>query len=236
MSDELVRASRRSLRPAFVGVERPVVVGSWAVVDLRVALAGVKLELPAHAVLHSCELVPGEVFRLAAVDTPDIDEHHGVEVQLPQDVSAPVTSPHARRRKSAATVAAGDRRACLYEVDQDLQADRLVAGMLDHRHLLGKVLGADAVGRVRGVCETALGPDPVYSSTGIADRSGGSSFHTRFSSEVSATSGAGIGVRPITGSPDSEDRFDELPQPANPRHSPQIKAASIAADLHGARL
>ena len=37
------------------------------------------------------------------------------------------------------------------KVDERLQVDCPVAGMLDLRHLLGEVLGADAVGGVRGI-------------------------------------------------------------------------------------
>ena len=62
----------------------------------------------------------------------------------------------------------------------------------------------------------------------MADRSGGSLAHTCFSSEVRATSGAGSGVREeISVDP---GRSVELPQAASPRHEPQSKAASTAAD------
>jgi hypothetical protein len=70
----------------------------------------------------------------------------------------------------------------------------------------------------------------------MADRSGGSSFHTCCSSAVSATSGAGSGVRAAAGFVVEEDRSVEPPQAAVARHRPQVKAASTAADLMGARL
>ena len=80
------------------------------------------------------------------------------------------------------------------------------------------------------------GPIPWYSRTGMADRSGGSFFHTCFSSPVSATSGAGSGVRAAAGAVGVGGRSVESPQAADPRHNPQVKAASTAADFIGARL
>ena len=62
----------------------------------------------------------------------------------------------------------------------------------------------------------------------MADRSAGSLAQTRFSSELSATSGAGSGVRAeVSVDP---DRSVELPQAASPRQEPQSRAASAAAD------
>ena len=46
------------------------------------------------------------------------------------------------------------------EVDERLQVDRLVPGMLDQRHLLGEVLGADAVGASAGFENALSGPIP----------------------------------------------------------------------------
>ena len=115
-------------------------------------LAGVQLQLPAPAVLRGRELLPGEVFGIAAFDTPDVDEHDRVEVQLAQDavgagpgVGARVVEGQQERSRWEID------RLVLDEVDERLQVDRLVAGMLDLRHLLGEVLGADAVGGVRGI-------------------------------------------------------------------------------------
>ena len=46
------------------------------------------------------------------------------------------------------------------------KVDRLVAGVLDHRHLLGEVVEVDPVGRVRRVREVALRPDAVVEEHG----------------------------------------------------------------------
>ena len=53
----------------------------------------------------------------------------------------------------------------------------------------------------------------------MADRSGGSFVHTCFSSAVSATSGAGSGVRAAAGSA-LGGRSDESPQAAKPEAQP----------------
>ena len=70
----------------------------------------------------------------------------------------------------------------------------------------------------------------------MADRSGGSFFHTRFSSAVRATSGAGSGVWAAAGSVVAAGGSVESPQAASQRHKPQVKTASTAVDFMGARL
>src|SRR4051812_11822149 len=64
----------------------------------------------------------------------------------------------------------------------------------------------------------------------MAERSDGSSSQTAFSSDVSATSAVGSGVRAAAG---WGDRCEEPPQAADQRHSAQVKMASTAADFMG---
>src|SRR4051812_30150654 len=149
--------------PLFlVGVERPVVVVAGAIVDLRVTLAGVKLELPPATVLNALEFLPREVLVVAVVDSTDVDEHDRGEVQLLQDrVGArPGVGPRVVERQQQRPRGQIDGR-LVDEVEEGLQVDRLVAGMVDLRHLLGEVVGANAVRGVGGVREVALAADPV---------------------------------------------------------------------------
>ena len=59
-----------------------------AVLDLPVAFAGMELQLPAPAVLHGLQLLPGQVLRVAVLDAADVDEHDRVEAELAEDAVA----------------------------------------------------------------------------------------------------------------------------------------------------
>jgi hypothetical protein len=103
-----------------------------------------------------------KVLGVACIDAADVDEHDRVEAELVEDVV------RARHRVGARVVEGEQQRAsrqldllAVHEVDERLQVDRLVAGVVDHPHLLGEVVGIDAVGGVGGVREVALGRDPV---------------------------------------------------------------------------
>ena len=113
---------------------------------------------------------PGQVLGIAVLDPADVDEHDGLEAELLRGCRRRrSTSPLARRRTSAAAGLGGSstcspctkrRKVC--------EVDRLVAGVRDHRHLLGEIVDLDAVGGVGLVGEVALRPDPVVERTGTA--------------------------------------------------------------------
>ena len=119
------------------------------------------------------------------------------------------------------------------EASEGLQVDGLVPGMMDHRHLRREVVHADAVLRVGGIREVALGADPVVQQDRDSERSGGSGTQTCFSSDVRTTSGAGSGVRVTVGCGEGEGAaasFDE-PQAEATSERPQVRATSFPTAL-----
>ncbi len=125
-------------------------------------VTGVELELPAPARLDRLELLPAQVFGVSVVDPADVDEHDGIEAQPLEDAVAagPRVSPGVVEGEQKGPRRQVDRLSP-HEPQKGRQVDRLVAGVLDHRHLLGEVVEVDPVGRVHLVREVALGADSV---------------------------------------------------------------------------
>ena len=145
-----------------VGVVGAVVVRARAVLDLPVAVPRVELELPAVARLDGLELLPGQVLRVAVLDAADVDEHDGFEAHLLEDAVA--AGPRVRsgvvEREQEGPRGQVDLLP-LHEAPKGPKVDGLVAGVRDHRHLLGEVVDVDPVGGVCFVGEIALLPDAV---------------------------------------------------------------------------
>ena len=224
-------ASRRSSRPAARRHRRARSRRAGAVLDLRVAAAGVELELPAPARLDGLSSSHVRYSGSPPSTRPASTNMTALKPSWRRMPSPPVHEFARASSKVSSSGLGGSSTGSPWTKSRRSEGRSSGSRHVDHRQLLGEVLEADPVGRVRGVGEVALGPDPVVRSTGMAERSGGSACHTCFSSAVSDL---GSGLRCPGGGRLGRlgDVSGESPQAANPRHNPQVKAASTSANIH----
>ncbi len=140
-----------ALRVPPAGIER---TGAACRVRDDAAVAGVRvrLDVPAPGGLHPVKLAPGEVERVALLDGCRDHIHHGRHAVLREHAvsaavrveSAVVEGDQNRARGKAAAVSRAKA-----QVLSD--RDRLVAGVVEHRHLARECLPADRIMVVRVV-------------------------------------------------------------------------------------
>ena len=139
-------ATARSSRPASCTRSRGLSARGPARTGCSVAVGPACSCTCQRPAVSGPKLVPGQVLRIAGRDATHVGEHDGGEVELLEDESEPVHES-ARPSSNVSSSGRGGSSTGLPadEVDERLQPDRLIAGMLDHRHLLRKVVRIDAV-------------------------------------------------------------------------------------------